>query len=80
MTPKTTDQSIRFSQWMATIPATLYINEGGTKLQILINNYFRIKIMNTRHLRPWYANQKMSVDDSRQKLGRNMYIQGTDMH
>ena len=55
-------------------------NEGGIKLLFLINNYIWINLVSTRHLRPWYANYKMSVDDSRQKIGRNMYLQGTVMH
>ena len=33
--------------------------------------------MSTRHLRPWHAKRKMSVRDTSQKVGRNMYLQGS---
>ena len=32
--------------------------------------------MSTQHLRPRYTTHKMTVDDSSQKIGRNMYLQG----
>ena len=69
MTPKTTDQNIVFLN--ERIPFNLHcrFNECGIKLLILINNW---------HLRPWYAKHKMSVDDSSQKIGWNMYLQGTE--
>ena len=39
-----------------------------------------MNLMSTRHMRPWYAKYKMSVDDYSQKIGRKMYLQGTVMH
>ena len=79
-TPKTNDQNILFLS--ERIPFNLHcrFNECGIKLLILINNYLWINLVNTRHLRPWYAKHKMSVDDSSQKIGRNMYLQCTVMH
>ena len=68
------------SQWTDIIHSHCRFNEGGIKLLFLINNYIWINLVSTRHLRPWYANYKMSVDDSRQKIGRNTYLQGTVMH
>ena len=37
-------------------------------------------LISVRHLRPWFAKHKMSEDDFSQKIGRNMYLQGTIMH
>ena len=73
MTPKTTDQNILF--FNERIPFNLHcrFNKCGVKLLILINNYLSINLVSTQHLRPWYAKHKMSVDDSSQKIGRNMY-------
>ena len=65
------------SQWTDTM---CKFNECGIKLLIFINNYLWINLVSTRHLRPWYAKHKMSVDDSSQTIGRNMYLQGTIMH
>ena len=55
-------------------------------LTSVISNYksllittFWIYRVSVRHLRPWYAKHKMYVDDSSQKIGWNMYLQGTDM-
>ena len=80
MTPKTNDQNILFLN--ERIPFNLHcrFNECGIKLLILINNYLWINLVSTQHLRPWYAKHKVSVDDSSQKIGRNMYLQGTVMH
>ena len=80
MAPKTTDQNILFLN--DRIPFSLHcrFNECGIKLLILINNDLLINLASTRHLRPWYAKHKMFVDDSSQKIGRNMYLQGTVMH
>ena len=50
------------------------------ELLSLINNYLSINLVSTRHMRPWYAKHKMSVDNSSQKIRRNMYTQDTDMH
>ena len=55
-------------------------NECGINLQILINNYLWINLVSKRHLRPWYAKSKRSVDDPSQKIGRIIYLQGTVMH
>ena len=64
------------------IPFSLHgrFNECGIKLLMLINNYLWINLVSTRHLRPWYAKHKMSVDNCSQKIGRVMYLQGTVMH
>ena len=80
MTPKTTDQNILF--FSERIPLNLHcrFNECGIKLLILINNYLWINVVSTRHLRPWYAKHKMSVNNSSQKIGRNVYLQGTVVH
>ena len=48
--------------------------------QNLINNYLWKNLVNTQNLRPWYDKCDMSVDDSSQKIGQNMYLQGTVMH
>ena len=80
MTRKTTDQNILFlNEW---IPFNLHcrFNECGIKFLFLINNYLWKNLVSIRHPRPWYAKHKMSVDDSSQKIGRNMYLQGTVMH
>ena len=58
------------SQWTDTIQYTVDLNECGIK-NLWIN------LVSTRHLRPWYAKRKKSVDDSSQKIGRNRYLQGT---
>ena len=55
-------------------------SDCGIELLILINNDLWINLVSTRHLRPWYAKHKMSVDDSSQKTGRNMNLQETVMH
>ena len=68
------------SQWTDTIHLHYRFNECGIKLLILINNYLWINLVSTRHLRPCYAKHKMYVDDSSQKIGRNMYLQDTVMH
>ena len=80
MTPKTTDQNILFLN--ERIPFNLHcrFNECGIKLLIFINDYLWINLVSTRHPRPWYAKHKMSVDDSSQKIWRNIYVQGTVMH
>ena len=72
MTPKTHDQNSLYLN--ERIPFNLHcrFNECGIKLQILINNYLWINLVSTRNLRPWYAKHKMSVDDSSQKIERNM--------
>ena len=64
------------------IPFDLHcrFNECGIKLQILFNNYLWINLVISRHHIIWYAKHKMSVDDFSQKIGRNMYLQGTVMH
>ena len=64
------------------IPFNLHcrFNECGIKLLIRINNYLWINLVSTRHLRPWCAKHKMSVDESSQKIGQSMYLQGTVMH
>ena len=80
ITPKTTDQNICFLNERIRFNLYCRFNECGIKLQILINNYLWIHLASTRHLRPWYAKRKMSVDDSSQKIGCNMYLQGTVMH
>ena len=79
-TPKTTDQNILFLNKQ--IPFNLHcrFNKCGIKLLILINNYLWINLVRMLHLRPWYAKQKMSVDNSSQKIGWNMYLQGTVTH
>ena len=46
---------------------------------VLNYNYLLLNLVGTRHLKPWYTKHKMSVDDSRQKNGWNMYLQGTVM-
>ena len=68
MTPKTKDQNILFLK--ERIPFNLHcrFNESGIKLLILINNYLLINLLSTRHLRPWYAIQKMSVTIPVRKL------------
>ena len=78
MMAKTTDQNILFLNERI-IPFNLHcrFNEWDIKLLILINNYLWLNLVSTRHLRPWYAKHKMSVDSSSQKIGRNMYLQGT---
>ena len=80
MTPKTTDQNILFLK--ERIPFNLHcrFNECGIKFQILINNYLWINLVSTRYLKLWCAKHKVSVDDSSQKIGRNMYLQGTVVH
>ena len=82
MTPKTNDKNILFL--IERIPFNLHcrFNECGIKLQIVINNYMYlwINLVSTWHLWPLYAKHKMSVDESSQKIGRNMYLQGTFMH
>ena len=59
---------------------TIQVILCGIKLQIIINNYVWINLVSKPHLRPWNAKRKMFVDDSSQKIGRNMYLQGTVMH
>ena len=80
MTPKTTDQNIWFLNERIRFNLLCKFTEGGIKLQILINNYLWRNLVTTRHLRPCLAKRKMSVDDSSQKIGRNMHLQGTVMH
>ena len=77
---KATDQIIWFLNEGIRINLHCRCNECGIKLQILINNYPCINLLSKGHLRPWYAKRKMSMDDSSQKIGRNMYLQGTVMH
>ena len=79
ITPNTTDQNILFLN--KRIPFNLHcrFNECGIELLFLIN-YLWINFVRTRHPRPWYSKQKKSEDDSSQKIGRNMYTQGTVMH
>ena len=79
MAPKTTDQNILFLNDRISFNVHCRFNECGIKLLILIYNYLLINLESTRHLRPWYATHKMSVDDSSQKIGRNMHLQGTVM-
>ena len=74
------DQNILFLNERKPFNTHCRFNECGNKLLILIHNYFSISLESTRHLRPWYAKHKMSVDDSSQKIGRNMYLQGTVVH
>ena len=78
--PKTTDHNILFLSERIPFNLDCRFNEYGIKLLILINNYLWINLVSTWHLRSWYAKHKMSVDDSSQKIGRNMYLQGTVMH
>ena len=80
MTPKINDQNILFLNERTTFNLHRRFNECAIKLQVRIYNYLWINHLSTRHLRPWYAKHKMSVDDSSQKIGRNMYLQGTVMH
>ena len=54
---------------------TVDFNESCIKLQILINDYLWLNLVCIRHLRPWYAKHKTSVDDSSQTIGWNMYLQ-----
>ena len=73
------DKAMFLNEW---IPFNLHciFNECGIKLLILINNYLWINLVSTWHLRLWYAKDKMSVDDSSQNIGRNMYLQGPVLH
>ena len=80
MTPKTTDQNIWFLNELIRTNLHCRFNECGIKLQILNNNYFWINLVSTRHLRPRYAKHKMLLDDSCQKIWRNMCLQVTIMH
>ena len=77
MTPKTIDQNILFLNKRIPFHLHCRFNECGIKLLILIDNYLWINLVSTRHLRHWYSKHKMSVDDSSQKIGQNMYPQGT---
>ena len=79
MARKTADQNILFPNEWISFSLHCRFNESVIKLLILIKNYLWINIVST-HLRPWYAKQKMSVDDCSRKIGRNMYLQGTIMH
>ena len=80
ITLETTDQSIWFLIEQIRFNLHCRFNKCGIKLQNLIHNYLWINLVSTGHLRLWYAKRKMSVDDSSQKDGRNMYLQGTVMY
>ena len=69
---KTNDQNILFLNERIPFNLKCRFNDCSIKLQILINNYLPINLVNTWHLGPWYAKLKMSVDDSNQIIGRNM--------
>ena len=80
MTPKTTYQNIFFLTERTPFNLQSRFNEYGIKLLILIYHYRCRNLVSTRHLRSWYFKHKMSVDNSSQKIARNVYLQGTVMH
>ena len=77
---KKNDQNVLFLNKRIPISLRCRLNVCGNKLLILINNNLWINLVSTRHLRSWYAKHKMSMDDSSQKIGWNMYLQGKVMH